>query len=174
MAQEIQVLSRHDLEAKIVKRCWENEEFRQEFTADPAGAFVRYLDYDPKNLPRIVVHEETPGSWHIVVPAKPTVMAELSDEDLERVAGGVTPAAATPIAGPLAAAFAGGGAGAAAAGATAGAAGAVAGAGGVAAGGAAVAATPIGLTITVAVVAIVTIGIAVNEGNKKKKKKNHW
>jgi hypothetical protein len=80
-------ISRHDLEAKIVKRCWEDEGFRQEFTADPAGAFVRYLEVPAMSLPKIVVCQEEPGSWHIVLPAKPAGAGELSEADLERVAG---------------------------------------------------------------------------------------
>jgi hypothetical protein len=88
MAEAIPVLTRHDLEAKIVKRCWEDEAFRKEFTADPAGAFVRYLEVPAADLPKIVVHEETPGSWHIVLLPTPRNIGELSEEDLEKVAGG--------------------------------------------------------------------------------------
>jgi hypothetical protein len=83
-----QALTRHDLEAKIVKHCWEDEAFRREFTSDPAGAFVKYLDAPAESLPKIVIHEESPGSWHIVLPAKPGYVNELSEQDLERVAGG--------------------------------------------------------------------------------------
>jgi hypothetical protein len=81
-------LTRHDFEAKIVKRCWEDEEFRKEFTADPAGAFVTYLKVPLASLPSISVHQEDPGSWHIVLPASPANASRLSEEDLEKVAGG--------------------------------------------------------------------------------------
>jgi hypothetical protein len=91
MASSTEGLTRHDLEAKIVKRCWEDEEFRKEFTADPAGAFVNYFQIPAASVPKIVVHEETAGSWHIVLPAKPANTGELSEEDLENVAGGTTP-----------------------------------------------------------------------------------
>jgi hypothetical protein len=91
MTQQTPLLTRHDLEAKIVKRSWQDEGFRKEFTADPAGAFVRYLDVPAATLPRIVVHEETPGSWHIVLPHIPANTSELSEQDLEKVAGGFTP-----------------------------------------------------------------------------------
>jgi hypothetical protein len=64
-------LSRHDLEAKIVKRCWENKGFRKEFTVDPAGSFVKYLEVPGANLAKIVLHEELAGSWHIVLPPQP-------------------------------------------------------------------------------------------------------
>ncbi|MGE0043630.1 MAG: NHLP leader peptide family RiPP precursor [Vicinamibacterales bacterium] len=81
-------MTRHDLETLIVKRCWENEAFHQEFVADPAACFVKYLNVPRANVPAITVHDEAPGTWHIVIPAKPTTAGELSDEELEKVAGG--------------------------------------------------------------------------------------
>ena len=91
MADEALELTRHDLEAKIVKRCWEDDEFRNEFTSDPVATAVKYLEMPANSLPRIVVHEEPPGSWHIVLPAKPDNVGELSEADLEKVAGGISP-----------------------------------------------------------------------------------
>jgi hypothetical protein len=91
MANDAERLTRHDLEAKIVKRCWENEEFRKEFTADPGGTFVKYFQVPAASLPKIVVHQEPAGSWHIVLPLRPKNVHELSEQDLERVAGGGTP-----------------------------------------------------------------------------------
>jgi hypothetical protein len=86
-----QVATRHDLEAKIVQRSWENEEFRQEFLADPAGSHNKYLHIPAGDLPRIVAHEETSGSWHIVLPQRPLKAVELSEEDLEKAVGGSGP-----------------------------------------------------------------------------------
>jgi hypothetical protein len=80
--------TRHDLEAKIVKRSWEDEAFRKEFTSDPAGAFTKYLDVPAGHLPKITISQEEPGTWHIVLPTKPGDASELSDTDLEKVAGG--------------------------------------------------------------------------------------
>jgi hypothetical protein len=90
-----QALTRHDLEAKIVKRCWEDEAFGKEFTADPAGTFTRYLEVPAASLPKILVHAEEPGSWHIVLPSKPANASELSEADLEKIAGGTTSACVT-------------------------------------------------------------------------------
>jgi hypothetical protein len=88
MAGQAPTLTRHDLEAKIVKRCWEDEAFRGEFIADPAGVFVKYWAAPAASLPKIVIHEESSGSWHIVLPPRPANAGELSEEELERVAGG--------------------------------------------------------------------------------------
>jgi hypothetical protein len=81
-------LTRHDLEAKIVKRCWEDEAFRKEFISDPVGAFVRYLGVPATDLPKIVIHEESAGSWHIVLPTRQAEAGELSEADLEKISGG--------------------------------------------------------------------------------------
>ena len=91
MTEQTPILARHDLEAKIVRKCWENDAFRKEFTADPAAAFSKYLNMPPSGLPRIVVHEESAGSWHIVLPARPANADELSERDLEQIAGGASP-----------------------------------------------------------------------------------
>jgi hypothetical protein len=98
MAEQAATLTRHDLEARLVKRCWQDEAFRQEFTADPVGTAVKYLEVPAASLPNIVVHEEPAGSWHIVLPAKPSDSGELSEEDLEKVAGGSTPACLVSLA----------------------------------------------------------------------------
>ena len=91
MTEEASTLSRHDLEAKVVKHSWEDEKFRKEFLTDPAATFVKYLKVPKESLPKIVVHEETPGSWHIVLPPQPADIHELSEAELEKVAGGTTP-----------------------------------------------------------------------------------
>jgi hypothetical protein len=97
MATESEGLVRHDLEAKIVKRCWQDASFRKEFTADPGAAFVKYLEVPVESLPRVVVHEETPGSWHIVLPPKPANASELSENDLEKIASGSSTAPCVPF-----------------------------------------------------------------------------
>jgi hypothetical protein len=108
MAKTESTLSRHDLEAKIVKRCWEDAAFRKEFTADPAGAFVKYLKVPAGQMPKIVVYEETAGSWHIVLPPKPPNANELSEADLEKVAGGAISQAVSAISRVAAPALSGG------------------------------------------------------------------
>jgi hypothetical protein len=107
MVEQSPVLARHDLEAKIVKRCWEDEEFHKEFIADPKGVFVKYLQAPVSSLPQIVVHQEAPGSWHMVLLARPADANELSEADLEKVAGGTTPAsvAVTVVASTAAASY---------------------------------------------------------------------
>jgi hypothetical protein len=83
--------TRHDLEAKIMQRSWD-EGFRGELLADPTGACSRHFEIPADRVPWIMVHEETAGIWHIVLPAKTASSDELSDADLEKVAGGTSPA----------------------------------------------------------------------------------
>jgi hypothetical protein len=87
MREQAPALTRQDLEAKIVKRCWQDEGFRKEFTADPAGTAVKYLNVPTTSLPKMVVHEESAGSWHIVLPPRPANTDEVSERDIEKVAG---------------------------------------------------------------------------------------
>jgi hypothetical protein len=85
-------MSRSELEAKIVARAWEDEDFHKKFLADPKAMFE---DYMGSKLPESLVmtaHQEDADHLHFVIPAKPTVdLDDLSDEDLERIAGGVEP-----------------------------------------------------------------------------------
>ena len=91
MPEAVGTPSRHDIEAKIIKHCWDDPAFHEKFVADPKGTIAKYTGISAGDLPQIVVHEEAAGTWHIVLPAKPAEAQELSDADLEKVAGGTTP-----------------------------------------------------------------------------------
>jgi hypothetical protein len=80
-----QMMTRHELETKIVQRSREDEGFRGELMVDPTGTFSRYFDVPADSVPWIVVHEETAGAWHIILPAKANAN-ELLDADLEKIA----------------------------------------------------------------------------------------
>ncbi len=91
MQENTTIVTRHDLEAKLIKRCWEDEAFCKEFTSDPDGTLARYPNVPVAGRPKIIVHQEEPGSWHLVLPEKPANAAELSASDLEKISGGSTP-----------------------------------------------------------------------------------
>lgn len=88
MTEPTTALTRHELEAKIVEKAWADGSFRAELIADPAGTFEKYSGIPAAQLPRIVIHAETAGEWHIVLPAKRDGGGALSDDELESIAGG--------------------------------------------------------------------------------------
>jgi hypothetical protein len=102
MTVQTQTITRHDLEAGIIRRSLVDGTFREQLLADPAGVFAGYLRVPGASLPKITVHQEDPGSWHIVLPAKPLSAAELSDADLVKVAGGGSPFASAIFLGTVA------------------------------------------------------------------------
>jgi len=94
-----------DLETVLIEKCWKDAEFKKEVVKDPKGMLERHIGQKlPTNL-KIFVHEEDANTLHFSLPPAPSNATELSDEDLEKVAGGteviavltVTVAAATAI-----------------------------------------------------------------------------
>jgi hypothetical protein len=82
-------LTRKDLEAKIVARAWQDDEFRRQFVTDPKRQFEERLGFKLPDALRMTVHEEDENSLHFVIPMKPKeALGELSDEELETVSGG--------------------------------------------------------------------------------------
>jgi hypothetical protein len=84
-------LTRKDIEAKIVALAWQDDDFRRKFVADPKGQFEARLGTKLPQSLRMTAHEENENSLHFVIPMKPQATAELSDEELEKVAGGISP-----------------------------------------------------------------------------------
>jgi hypothetical protein len=85
-------MSRREIEEKIVALAWRDDDFRQKFLADPKRQFEEKLDIKLPASLRMTAYAEDANHLHFVIPAKPAGIKELSDEELEKVAGGVTPA----------------------------------------------------------------------------------
>ena len=82
-------INRNDFETAITQRAWKDEAFRAEFLADPKGTIEKYSGQKlPAGL-KIFTHAEDDATLHFVIPNKPANADALSDEDLEKVAGGI-------------------------------------------------------------------------------------
>lgn len=70
--------------AKVIAKAWSDDDFHARLLADAAGTLgAEGVDF-PEGA-RVVVLENTDDVVHLVIPAKPR---ELSDEQLDSVAGG--------------------------------------------------------------------------------------
>lgn len=82
-------LSRQEMETLIVQRAWKDDAFRAEFLADAKGTIEKYSGQKLPAEMQVVAVAEDDKTIHFVIPPKPANADELSDEDLEKVAGGV-------------------------------------------------------------------------------------
>ncbi len=85
-------MTRDQVSAAIAKRAWQDPAFHKAVLTDPSKI---YEEETGKPLPpglTIKVLEDTANTIHFVLPPKPPNAGELSDAELEQVAGGVVPA----------------------------------------------------------------------------------
>ena len=85
--------ARAEMESRIIQRSLEDDAFRQQLLADPKGAVEQELGTQLPDEVRVVTVEETADTIYLVLPGTPMADAggvELSDQELESVAGGGT------------------------------------------------------------------------------------
>ncbi len=86
---ENRVTARKRLEAQLIDRAMKDELFREELVRDPKGVFARELGITVPEHINVEVVEERPTTVYLVLPPTPaSAGAELSDQELEAVAGG--------------------------------------------------------------------------------------
>ena len=85
--------SRTEVERRLIQRSLEDEEFRQSLLADPKGTMEQELGSSLPESVEVRVVEESADIIYLVLPsASPLGQGgELSDQELESVAGGYWP-----------------------------------------------------------------------------------
>ena len=85
------VQARKRTEAQVIDRAMKDAAFRAELLADPKAVFRRELGMEVPDRITVEVLEETPSTVYLVLPQAVTVVnAELTDAELDSVAGGWT------------------------------------------------------------------------------------
>lgn len=79
-------LSYKELSEAIAVQSVKDAAFRKELLADPSATFEKYSGQTLSGT-KVFVHENSPSEIHFVLPPA-LADGELSDEDLEKVAGG--------------------------------------------------------------------------------------
>ncbi|KYC37615.1 NHLP leader peptide family natural product precursor [Scytonema hofmannii PCC 7110] len=85
-----QLKARLGIESALIAKAWVDENFKQELISDPKGMIARELNTQIPDGVEVQILEETPTTYYLSIPMKPSVDTEeeLSDEELEAVAGG--------------------------------------------------------------------------------------
>jgi hypothetical protein len=78
---------RAEVERRLVQRSLQDEEFRQRLLDDPKGTLEQELGSGLPEGVQVRVVEESSDTIYLVLPSASVVGGELSDQDLEAVAG---------------------------------------------------------------------------------------
>ncbi len=103
--------TRNDIEKELVLKAWEDEEFKQRLVSDPKAAITEMFGVEVPDVIDIKVVEEDMKTLYVRLPMKPVSEDELTDEQLEAIAGGACVVIAA-VAGAVAIVGVAGGAGA--------------------------------------------------------------
>lgn len=88
MAGEKKITTREEKLAPVIAKAWQDPKYLAELKRDPKGVMKKEFGVDlPPGL-SLEVLEESPQRLYLVVPASPQNAGELSEEQLEAVAGG--------------------------------------------------------------------------------------
>ena len=85
---EAQATTRRDLETALIEKCWKDPEFKKTVLSDPKGMLELHIGQKLPAALKVFIHEEDANTLHFSIPTAPSNLSELSDEDLEKVAGG--------------------------------------------------------------------------------------
>jgi hypothetical protein len=81
--------ARRAVEGRLVDKAWKDAAFRRALLADPKGTLERELEVKLPAGVSFTVLEESPTSRYVILPPRPrSGDVELSDDELDAVAGG--------------------------------------------------------------------------------------
>ncbi len=73
--------------AQVIARAWSDPDFKAQLLDDPKTVLAGYGIDLPTGL-NLKIVENTADTMHVVLPAVPSQAGDLSDEDLQNLAGG--------------------------------------------------------------------------------------
>ncbi len=73
--------------AQVIARAWSDPDFKAKLLNDPKAAVASYGIDLPAGL-NLKIVENTANTFHMVLPATPSQAGDLSDADLQNLAGG--------------------------------------------------------------------------------------
>jgi hypothetical protein len=82
------LVTQKQLEAQFIFRCWQDAGFKKRLLADPRSTIEGELSLKLPSGMKVRVQEEAAHTLTFILPAAPPAGGELSDADLEQVAGG--------------------------------------------------------------------------------------
>jgi Nitrile hydratase, alpha chain len=80
--------TRRQVEAALITKCWRDADFRQKVVSDPKGMLEQHIGQKLPPQVKIFIHQEDTNTVHFSIPPAPADLTELSDAELESVAGG--------------------------------------------------------------------------------------
>jgi hypothetical protein len=87
MAEE-KVKGREEALAPVIAKAWKDDKFKKDLLSNPKAVISEEFGVQIPDNVNVKVLEENANNLYIILPEKP-VTSELSDEQLEAVAGGV-------------------------------------------------------------------------------------
>jgi hypothetical protein len=84
--------TRNQIEAHIIANAWKDETYKKELLNNPRAVIEREFNVKLPSDVNVIVMEENSSNFYFVLPMRPNFSrTELSDEQLEAVAGGIAP-----------------------------------------------------------------------------------
>jgi hypothetical protein len=104
MTEEAPQRTRETVEMEIAAKAWQDEEFLERLRADPKAVIAEEYGVEVPDTVEIKVIEESAHELYIRIPPNPNDL-ELTDEQLEAVAGGECVVTSAIISGVIAGTF---------------------------------------------------------------------